>query len=301
MLGRSVMGQADALVPVAPGEHLLMIGDWGAKETKGQEAVASGMKKFLDEQKIKPGAMFLLGDNFYGSMKGGVKSERWKVQFSEMYPRSHFDCRCYAVLGNHDYGDDPKRSLEAQLGYAKENPGTRWTMPSKRYAFDYPTVNPLMRVVAVDSNWRDMKPEEIAEQNQWLEDELKRARSTPWVVVMGHHPLYSNGQHGDSEALIDAWGPLFEEHRVDFYFCGHDHDLQHMEFEGLKTSFVLSGGGGARVRELRKVRSGHYAKSVYGFTHLHVTAESFSVQHVDANRNRLHAFSKTLDGVVTIV
>lgn len=279
----------------------MMIGDWGSKDMKAQKAVAEGMKKFLEDQSIKPGAMLLLGDNFYGSLKGGVKSERWKVQFSNMYPRSHFDCPFHAVLGNHDYTDDPKVSLEAELSYAKENPGTRWSMPSKWYAFDYPSVNPLVRVVAVDSNWFALTPEEIAEQNQWLEAELKRPRQTPWLAVMGHHPLYTNGKHGDSKKLINAWGGLFEENRVDFYFCGHDHDLQHMEFEELHTSFVLSGGGGARVREIEDLRHGPYAKGVYGFTHMHITPENFTLQHVDANRNRLHAFTKSVDAKVTIL
>lgn len=301
MLGRQGFAQAE--VEAVAGVHLMMIGDWGAKDKKPQAAVASGMKKFLEEQGIRPNAMLLLGDNFYGSMKGGVKSERWREQFSKMYPRTHFDCPCYAVLGNHDYRDDPGRSLEAQLSYRKVNAGSRWTMPDKWYAVDLMGLDgkPLVRLVGVDSNRGDLGVEQMAKQQKWLEEELARERVAPWLVVMGHHPLYSNGRHGDNAGLIAAWGELFEKHGVDFYFCGHDHDLQHMEFEGRKTSFVLSGGGGARVRPIEEVRHGPYAQALYGFTHLQVTPEKLVLQHVDANRNRLHAFSKTRDGVVRVL
>jgi len=301
MMGRTLTTEAQVLPLLQESMHLMMIGDWGAKEPKAQKAVAKGMIKFLEKESIKPEAMLLLGDNFYGSLKGGVKSSRWKEQFSEMYPRTHFNCPCYAVLGNHDYRDDSPRSREAQLSYAEENPGTRWTMPDRWYAFDL-AVNskPLVRVVAVDTNWKDMGEKRVKKQNDWLKEELARPRSTPWLFVMGHHPLYSNGKHGDTDDLIDEWGPLFKKHQVNFYFCGHDHDLQHMEFEKLPTSFVLSGGGGARIREIEEMKHGPYAKAIYGFTHLQITPEQITVQHVDANRKRLHAFTKSLDGSVRI-
>lgn len=301
MFGRPAFTQAAADPNV--GEHFLMIGDWGAKDMKPQEAVAKGMSRFIEDQKIKPSGVFLLGDNFYGSLKGGVNSERWKVQFSHMYPRSHFNCPFYAVLGNHDYSDDPVRSHEAQLNYQKENPTTRWTLPSKWYAVDLPGADgkPLIRLIGLDSNRKDLGEEGVKAQNEWLKEELSRERVAPWIVVMAHHPLYSNGRHGDSSSLISMWGDLFQKHGVDFYFCGHDHDLQHMEFEELKTSFVLSGGGGARVRPIQEMKHGPYAQGLYGFTHLQVTPENFVIQHVDANRNRLHAFSKTRDGNVVIL
>ena len=30
----------------------------------------------------------------------------------------------------------------------------------------------------------------------------------PFTLVMGHHPLYSNGDHGDTTALVEEWEPL---------------------------------------------------------------------------------------------
>ena len=190
--------QAQEVAPQA--SHTLMIGDWGPeKEWKPQEAVARGMAAYAKDMAVKPEALFLLGDNFYGSFKGGLKNPRWKTQFEEMYPASLFPGPCYAMLGNHDYDDEPVVKLEAQLAYARENPGTRWTMPAKWYRQE---VNPLITMLVLDSNYKNrlvsLTDDEKKVQMEWLRAELAKPRKTPWLVVMAHHPLYTNGVHGDS-------------------------------------------------------------------------------------------------------
>ncbi len=294
--------------------HLMMIGDWGAveKEMKPQEAVAEGMKRYVQDARIKADAMLLLGDNFYGAFKGGTACTRWKTQFEDMYPASVFPGPCYALLGNHDYDDEPKDKLIAELAYQNDHPGTRWTMPAKWYAFEFPKVNPLIKFIVLDSNYKtrviSLTEAEKAEQNAWFKTEVAKPRTTPWLIVMGHHPLYSNGTHGDSPYLIADWEPLFKQHKVDYYFCGHDHDMQHMEFENHPTSFVISGGGGARVRvgeggEAKGgvLKHGPFLKTVYGFSHLEINKDRIITRHLDANRKQIHAFSKTTAGKVEIL
>jgi tartrate-resistant acid phosphatase type 5 len=289
------------------GHHFMMIGDWGASDDqRPQQAVANGMKGYMEAQKMKPEALFLVGDNFYGAFKGGVNCPRWKTQFEDMYPKEVFPGPCYAMLGNHDYDDEPKAKLEAELAYAKATPGTRWTLPAKWYAFDFPKKNPLISVIVLDSNYNNraqsLTPEEREQQMVWFKAQLAKPRTAPWRVVMAHHPLYTNGLHGDNKALITDWDPLFREHKVDFYFAGHDHDLQHIEFEGHPTSFVVSGGGGAKTRALEMpiVSKGPFGQAVYGFSHLQVTEDKFSVRHLDANQKMLHAFTRTRDGKIAI-
>jgi tartrate-resistant acid phosphatase type 5 len=295
---------------VAGGDlHFLMIGDWGPNPTDGkipksQLAVAAGMKSYAEALKLKPDALFLLGDNFYGGFKEGMESPRWKIGFEDLYPAERFPGPCWALLGNHDYDEEIGIKMEAQLAYGKKNPGTRWTMPAKWYRVEWPKVNPLITCLVLDSNFNNknqsLTPAERAAQLAWLKAELAKPRTTPWMVCLGHHPLYSNGPHGDGPLLIEEWGPLFSQHRVDAYFCGHDHDLQHLEFEGLRTSFIVSGGGGARITELKQPDRGPYSKSIYGFSHLQVSKDKLIVRHIDPNLNLLHAFSRTLDGKVRI-
>ena len=308
----ALLGQNKRLIAAdevaADGHHLMMIGDWGAHDDRrAQTAVAHGMTGYLKSLNVKPEAMFLLGDNFYGPFKGGVNCPRWKEQFEDMYPKDVFPGPCYAMLGNHDYDEEPKDKLEAELNYAKANPGTRWTMPSKWYSFEFPKKNPLMHCIVLDSNYNNrvqsLSQDERNAQQTWLKAELAKPRKAPWVVVMAHHPLYTNGMHGDNKALITEWDPLFREHKVDFYFAGHDHDLQHIELEGHPTSFVVSGGGGAKTRALEMpfVAKGPFGQALYGFSHLQVTKDQVIVRHLDANQKLLHTFSRAVDGKITIM
>ena len=302
MLAGKLPLQAASTGPAEGATHFTMIGDWGKPDNMTQQkAVAKGMINYLHELKARPEAMFFLGDNFYGRMNGGVKSPRFKKQYSAVYPAKFFPGPCHAILGNHEYDDQPKVKIEAQLGYAKYKPNTRWNMPAKWYRLDIgPEEKPLMTVLCLDSNYSNRRDqltdEEKAEQLAWLKAELAKPRKSTWLVVNGHHPLYSNGKYGDFPERIEEWGALFRKHKVHFYFCGHEHDLQHLEIEDNPTSFIISGGGGAPVRPVRKeIESSKYAKAVAGFTHLEVTHDTFTVRHVDKNANILHTMVKKPD------
>jgi 3',5'-cyclic AMP phosphodiesterase CpdA len=148
-----------------------------------------------------------------------------------------------------------------------------------------------------------LTPQQQAEQLAWFEAELKRPRTTPFLAVMAHHPVYSDGPHGDHPVLIREWDPLFRKYHVNLYLAGHDHDLQHLEFEGHPTSVFLSGGGGADLYALKVEASqrGPYAQKVYGFSHISVSPRQMTLRHLDQNGNTLHAFTKTPEGKVTIV
>ena len=290
----------------------LAIGDFGSNN-KEQRAVANAMRKHLEDVNRKPSGLLLVGDNFYGKMTGGVKSDRWRTGFEQMYDAATFPGPCYAVLGNHDYGDNKGGEL-TQLAYATATPGTRWTMPAKWYRVDYPTVNPIVTMLFLDSNLASvtatidkktgkykpsLKPQEATAQLAWLHGELAKPRAA-FTMVVAHHPLFSNGNHGDNKSLIAAWDGLLREHKVPFYLCGHDHDMQHLEFEGHPTSFLLSGGGGARTRTLKNTVRGPFGQPIYGFTQFQFNAERAIVQHVDANRKVIHRFSKTPAGEVAV-
>ena len=287
--------------------HLLAIGDFGST-SKEQSAVAKAMQAYAKEQALKVDSLLLLGDNFYSKMEGGLQSKRWRTGFEEMYPASAFPGPAYVVLGNHDYHDN-EGGEKVQLAYAEKNPGTRWTLPAKWHRAELgPKEAPLATVLFLDSNFpavsgnkgkASLTQKEVDAQQAWFEKQLASPRA-PMTLVCAHHPLYSNGSHGDTKPLIEAWGGLLEKHGVQLYFCGHDHDLQHLEIEGLKTSFVLSGGGGAKIRAMKSDRKVPYAQPVNGFTHLEITPGLCRVRHLDAEGRQLHAFTKSVDGTMTV-
>lgn len=297
---------------VLPGDvQLLALGDFGS-QSKNQAAVSAAMQKYVAEQKLKADGLLLVGDNFYSKMEGGVKSPRWESGFEAMYPAAAFPGPCWAVLGNHDYHDNAGGE-KTQLAYAKETPGTRWTMPAKWYRVDLPAENPVLTMLMLDSNLpsvsggrtitgsrrASLSEEEAAEQLAWLKAELAQPRA-PITLAVAHHPLYSNGAHGDIKGLIAAWGDVFQEHGVHAYLAGHDHDLQHLELQGKKTTFIVSGGGGARVRKVSDERKMPFGKDVHGFSHLSASRDRLVVRHLDVEGNVVHAFAKLADGTVKL-
>lgn len=314
------------------GLHLLAIGDFGTGAAD-QKAVSKAMQDFVQQHQLKPEALLLVGDNFYGpaeprpkvpkGKKSGtppnppftVTSKRWQTDIEQMYPEAVFPCPMYAVLGNHDYHDN-LGGEQTQLAYSKKG-GTRWKMPAKWYRQDFGSrEKPLLTVLFLDSNLREVsgrdsktkkftRPSLTAEEGEaqlaWLKAELAKPRA-PFTLVVAHHPVYSNGDHGDTKPLIEQWEPLLQEHHVHAYLCGHDHDLQHLELEGRFTSHILSGGGGARTRALEGAdkRKMPYGKAVHGFTHITVQPGSVTFAHHGVDGTLLHQFVKHLDGRVEI-
>lgn len=315
----TLSSRAASLVRDSRSADLLMVGDWGYDDNQAaQSEVAVGMRRYTRQHQLTSEALLMLGDNWYGELSGGALSSRWQKQFEEMYPSDVFACPAYAVPGNHDYQRWPDSKVDAELEYARTGRTgagpTRWTMPSLWYRFELPTKKPIITFLAVDSNMPfsdgqethgvnfTLTPEQQAKELAWLEMELKRPRTTSFLVVIGHHPVYSNGIHGDHPVLIRDWDPLFRKHGVHAYLAGHDHDMQHLEFEGHPTSFVISGGGGAELTNptIDPAQRGPYEQKVYGFSHLSVTQERMTLRHLDSTGRVLHAFTKNKDGKVTI-
>ena len=281
--------------------QLLAIGDFGTTG-KDQAAVAGAMRAFRRQAGLPLEALLLLGDNVYNRVADGfsVTSPHWRTVFEEMYPAEDFACPCYAVLGNHDYGDNPG-GHEVQLGYSGKD-GTRWRMPGKWYRFDIGGPAAGVTFLALDSNQtpNHLPEAERREQLEWLESQLAGPRRA-FTIVMAHHPVYSNGKHGDTGYLVRDWAPLLERYKVHVYLAGHDHDLQHLEMSGRFTSFVISGGGGARTRSLaKKDRPVPFGRDALGFTHIQVLSDAIAFSHHGIDGRSLHRFEKRADGSVRI-
>lgn len=309
------LGAEPAPAPNPARSHLLCLGDWGTNtHPEQQQATAQAMRLWVERHTIRPEAMLLLGDNWYGDLHGGARATRWQSGFEQMYPASHFPGPAYAVLGNHDYERRGSNKAEAELAYAQQG-ASRWTMPARYYRFTFPEKNPLITFLCLDSNlpgtkgldWMPwsytMTRSERDAQDQWLREQLAAPRQTPFLVVTAHHPLYSNGGHGDNPILIREWDTLFREHKVDLYLTGHDHDLQHLEFGGHPTSFVISGGGGAQLVEWSRPPQsrGPWGDRVLGFTDIELTGQSLLVRHVGTNAEVVHAFERKHTGEVKLL
>lgn len=336
MASLATAGQGAIASAITPHDaaHALIVGDWGWSADAGgeylrngtnaaaQAQVARGMQHYAHAHALRPEALFLLGDNWYGDLPDGPKSMRWRTQFEEMYPAGAFPGPAYAMLGNHDYQYLPEtvNKVEAELEYARTGLGTngaktRWTLPARWYTFDFPQRNPLIHCIVLDSNMPSasgaarhnenftLTPAQQAEQLAWFEAELNKPRTTPFLIVMAHHPVYSNGPHGDHPVLVREWAPLLTKHKVDFYFAGHDHDLQVLQLDGQPTTHFLSGGGGADLYVVKQddLDRGPYAQEVHGFSHLSVTKHELQLRHLDTGGRQLFAVAKSTGGALRVV
>jgi len=267
--------------------NLLAMGDWGANNSF-QRHVASAMRSYLLNNHIHLDAVLLVGDNFYVRLRG-TDDPLWQTVFEHMYDPAVFNAPFYATLGNHDY-EHGKAQIE--FDYSREHPESRWKLPALWYRRDIPDDHPLVTILMLNSNKDSLSKEQWESQLRWLKAELEKPRLGKWLIAAAHHPLFSNGGHGDNGVLQLAWGPLFKQYNVDFYICGHDHDIEHLERDGYQTSFLVVGGGGADKREMRFDQLGPFSQSTCGFAHLHLADSGATITYVGQDGSILHHFAK---------
>jgi predicted phosphodiesterase len=263
-----------------------VIGDWGRNGEYFQIPVAESMADLAKKQKTA--FVINTGDAFYPNGVQSVNDPLWKYAFEDIYKQHSLQCEWYGVLGNHDYYGNP----QAQLDYSKVS--RRWRMPSRYYTFAKDNV----RFVFIDSNpfiekyqahkkgYSDLGKQNVSKQWRWIERTLAKSKEK-WKVVVGHHPVYSAGMHGDNPELIKRLKPILEKYKVDAYFAGHDHDLQHHMENGV--NYFVSGAG-SEVRDIvNRTPRTQYAEKVAGFAKVDVTNDSMVIKFYGINRNVLHS------------
>jgi tartrate-resistant acid phosphatase type 5 len=297
----SRVGAQPGAFPAKPGGlHLLAFGDFGSAN-KEQIEVANQMSAYASDLKSPLAGVLALGDNFYGKFT----MDRFRTGFEEMYPEKTLGCNFYACLGNHDYehvGREKPQLTKAdwQLRYAAENPRSRWKLPAKWYVEEFKdATGPLVRMIVLDGNPIITKEEQRA-QREFLENELERKTTAPWTWLVNHFPLFtSSSKRKDNDKLIAEWGPLLKKHKISHSIAGHDHTLQHLEVEGYETSFIVSGGGGRALHDVKETDRG-FARAQLGFNHIHVDRKAVTTRFIDDKGNLLHTFRRDTEGKVTI-
>jgi len=249
--------------------RVLAFGDFGTG-SPAQKQTAAAM---VDWNRRAPFDFAItLGDNFYNVGMASPTDPHWKSLWDDLYDPLRI--KVYASLGNHDWGlsDSPA----AEILYSERSP--TWRMPSPYYTF---SAGPA-QFFALDTN-------EVSEaQLLWLDAELKKS-SAKWKLVYGHHPIYSDGRHGDSQVLIEKLLPLLKN-RVDVYLVGHDHILNHIKPEA-GVHFFICGGGGAPLYEIKPGRRTLFAQAINGFTIVEIGLSELKVRFIGGDSKQLYEYS----------
>lgn len=246
---------------------IIFLGDTGSIN-KNKDKVAKAIEKFCETEACNIG--LLLGDNFYDTGVTDVNDSQFKTKFEEPYRKLHF--KFYPVLGNHD----ELGNWQAQIDYISKH----WQMGGRFYSID----STLVRIFALDTNLYNLNKlpqnnqEQSAQQN-WFSTELQKT-NTIWKIVYGHHPVYSNGKHGDQDKLILFVNPLLISNKVDFYISGHDHNKELIEKDNVNYIII---GTGSQLRSIENDSDSIFAKSSYGFGHLLITQKTAVLKIIDEN------------------
>lgn len=264
----------------SPVLRFIAVGDVGTGAS-GQRAVAESMARTAENKSIS--FVLLLGDNFYESGVSSISDPQWTEKFEAMYDFPSLRIPFLAVLGNHDYRSNP----QAQVEYTGIS--SRWTMParffSRHFSVDDSTTMELFCLDTHPMAYLTMGEITTGEdsslyrpQLRWLEDVLSSSTAT-WKLVAGHHPLYSNGEHGDNPALASLLEPLFTRYGVDAYLAGHDHDLQLLR--PVQGVYYLISGGGGKHRDTEWKENTIFAATNLGYAVLGVSYSALGIEFFD--------------------
>jgi len=186
-----------------------------------------------------------LGDNFYDDGVESTDDDQFSTKF-EM-PYADLDFPFYVVFGNHDYGINSFDWYKAEFEVEYTEYSDKWTLPDLWYDFDVSNVH----FFGLDTT-RMMWDKDVDQQQGWF-DQAIAASDAEWKIAFAHHPYLSNGAHGNAGNYEGfPWpdqvsGGDVEDFmddsfcgKVDFYFCGHDHNRQWLESK-CGVELVVSG------------------------------------------------------------
>ncbi|KAM0953102.1 putative Acid phosphatase [Dioscorea sansibarensis] len=289
--------------PMKSGDSLslLVIGDWGRNGNYNQSQVAAQMGRIGEELDVD--FVISTGDNFYEDGLEGVHDNKFADSFTNIYTAKSLQKQWYTVLGNHDYRGD----VVAQLSPVFRRIDSRWLcmrsfiVDTQIVDFFFVDTTPFVMKYWVKPedhhyDWRGVAPRKqyVANLLKDLDAALKESIAE-WKVVVGHHPIRSVSEHGDTQELLELLLPMLKANEVDLYLNGHDHCLEHISSTDSPIQYLTSGAGSKAWRGVYK-QSADDLKFFYdgqGFMSMKVTKTDAKIVFYDVNGQSLYEWSMT--------
>ncbi|KAL6842881.1 hypothetical protein ACP4OV_027194 [Aristida adscensionis] len=226
---------------------ILVVGDWGRRGQFNQTLVAEQMGVVGEMLDID--FVISTGDNIYDDGIANTSDPLFKQCFTNIYTAESLQTPWYIVLGNHDYTGNAL----AQQDPAIREVDSRYLSVAKSFIvtteiadFFLLDTTPfyLKYWNSTKYDWRQVSPRDTYIENllKDLDNALTQSVAT-WKIVVGHHPISSGCEHGNTTELEQLLRPILEAHGVDMYVNGHDHCLQHITSRVSPLQFLTSGGG----------------------------------------------------------
>lgn len=175
-----------------------------------------------------------LGDIAYADRNGGGEPfERYWRLFMEQIEPMASRIPYLTVVGNHEY----YFSNFTTYNEIFRMPNLDTVKSNMWWSIDYQNIH----IVSINTETDyPNQPFQLnfGDQLTWLKNDLKKANANrskvPWIVVLGHRPLYSsafeysnNGIPGNqSRHIQNAFEDIFYNEKVDLVFVGHVHSYE---------------------------------------------------------------------------
>jgi tartrate-resistant acid phosphatase type 5 len=282
-------------LPEAPTAHeeqvrFIAFGDQGTGSDT-QLQVAAAMGQVCEVRGCDFG--LVLGDSLYPNGLQSVDDPRMDDAFIKPY--APIKIPFYAALGNHDYDNGrDDATAEHLLAWAANH--EIMTLPAKTYSF---SAGPAT-FAALDTTWVFWHG--ARGHQRWLDETLRDTQG--WKVVFGHHPIFSNGQHGNAgeyEGLsFIPWSSgmaldrFFQQSvcgEADLYLSGHDHNLQWISACG--TELIVSGAGAKTTPIVDRENKPNFSAAQPGFVWVSLDSETMTIAFYDESGKLLHQGSRS--------
>lgn len=278
------------------GFNFIVISDWGWNGFGHQQLIADQMARTADSIGVR--FIASCGDNFQVNGVASTADPLWNTSFENVYKEPSLMVDWYPVFGNHDY----KGSTQAQIDYSKIS--RRWRFTDHYYSFAKKINDSISaRFIFLDTppfiseyhkaaaNYPDINMVDTAKEVVWLEEVLANSKEQ-WKLVFGHHPIYSaSSKHGNSTELIERVKPLLEKYNAQFYFSGHDHDLQHSAEKEGSVDYIVNGTAG-KFRNYSQNELTIYSNSLPAFSVVSLKGDSLQLSFVNADGKMVYQYGR---------
>jgi alkaline phosphatase len=197
---------------------MLAVGDIGHCDGQADDAVA-------ELARALPGQVAILGDIAYPDGSAQDFADCFDPAWGAIKDRLR------PVPGNHEYDTNGAAAYFDYFADAAGRADEGW------YSFDHGD----WHVVALNTNCSETGgcgPD--SPQLAWLRADL-RDNPAECTVALMHHPRFSTGRHGDTDAVDPLWDALAAA-GADLVLAGHDHSYERLRGDGMR-SFVVGTGG----------------------------------------------------------
>jgi tartrate-resistant acid phosphatase type 5 len=278
------------------GFNFFVVSDLGKNGIKTQKKIANQMALLAENS--NPKFIVSCGNNFQTEGVESADDPLWESNFESVYKKASLQVDWYPVLGNRDY----KGNTQAELDYSKIS--NKWRMKSRFYTFVkqindsvsarfiFLDTTPIISKYYQKEGYPDIAKQDSARQIAWLKAILANSKEQ-WKLVFGHHPICSaNLKQGDNSELIQRIKPVLEKYKVQFYFSGHDRDLQHLKESNGNLDYMVCGTGSENQPSTTNETS-LFSKSTLAFSSVTFHGDSIRFAFINSKGQPEYSFERS--------